>query len=155
MKRFLDDTFDTFNENWTRYRSEVEAAENDFEAGVAELLKIFASDIARKPDSPQFNRAIFDALIFYHSQAEVRNALKSKRSTVRNAYEALFSAESGFSEAIESDTAGAPNTSARLRIWAATLSKIAGKTFKPPRIPVAADAASKPERPAARKRSKK
>jgi hypothetical protein len=137
MKRFLDETFATFNQEWGEYKPKVEAAVSDFEKGVADLLNLFGEDIARKPDSRQFNRAIFDALIFFHSQDRVRRALRSKGHEVRKAYRDLFSPESGFSKAVESDTAGAPNTAARLQIWAKTISHIARKSFNAPDIPTA------------------
>jgi len=147
MKKFLDRTFDTFNTEWSSYKPRIEAAQLDFESGVTELIKVFGKSVARKPTSPQFNRAIFDALIFFHSQSRVRRALVSKRVRVKKAYEDLFSRGSGFLKAVESDTAGAPNTSARLRIWAKTLSGIAGQTFNAPKIPIAA-----PKKPKVKRR---
>lgn len=137
MKQFLDHAFETFNDDWAHYKVKIEAAQVDFEEGVEDLLKVFGDDVARKPDSPQFNRAIFDALIYFHSQPRIRRALRSKRARVQKAYQALFLPDSGFLKAIESDTAGAPNTAARLRIWGNLLSRIAGETYKAPKIPIA------------------
>jgi hypothetical protein len=148
MKKFLDNTFDTFNKEWSHYTAKVEAAKGDFEKGVTELIKVFGDNVARKPTSPQFNRAIFDAMIFFYSQSSVRSALRSKRPQVLKAYEKLFVTGSPFLKAVESDTAGAPNTLARLRIWGSELSRIAGQTFNVPKIPIAA--AKKPT--AAKKR---
>jgi hypothetical protein len=136
MKKFLDGTFDKFNSSWRTYKAKVVAAQADFEGGVAELLKVFGDQVARKPSSVQFNRAIFDALIYFHSQVRVRSRLRSKRSQVRKAYARLFAEDSGFLKAVESDTAGSPNTSARLRIWGKALSRIAGETISIPRIPL-------------------
>jgi hypothetical protein len=138
MKEFLDETFEAFNSDWGNYEPHVEEARADFETGVEELLKLFGDEVARKPDSPQFNRAIFDALIFYHSQARVRRALRGKSARVKKAYEQLFAPGSAFLTSIESDTAGAPNTATRLRIWAKTISRISGESFKIPVIPGAA-----------------
>jgi hypothetical protein len=135
MKVFLDSAFDAFNQKWGEYEAKVNVAKDDFEKGVTELIKVFGDKVARKPTSPQFNRAIFDALIYFYSQSTVRSALSSKRSQVKKAYDKLFAGGSKFLTAIESDTAGAPNTSARLSIWAAELSHIAGQTFKAPAIP--------------------
>lgn len=137
MKKFLDSAFEAFNPNWDSYRPKIETAKSDFESGVDELIRVFGGELARKPTSAQFNRAIFDALIFFHSQPHVRNALRSKGARVKKAYNELFSPDSGFLKAVESDTAGAPNTLARLRIWGAALSRIAGQTFSVPKIPVA------------------
>jgi uncharacterized protein DUF262 len=138
MKQFLDDTFEKFNAGWEQYKPKVEAAQKEFESGVDELMKVFGDDVARKPGSPQFNRAIFDALIFYHSQSRVRQALHSKKVSLRKAYKELFAPGSDFLKAVESDTAGAPNTGARLRIWGKAVSRIAGEKLKIPVIPGAA-----------------
>lgn len=136
MKKFLDDTFEEFNTHWLEYKPKIEAAVADFEKGINELLEIFSEDVARKPGSRQFNRAVFDALIFFHSQERVRNALSSKSTDLKQAYQDLFSTDSGFLKAVESDTAGAPNTKARLSIWAETISRIAQHTFNPPDVPI-------------------
>jgi hypothetical protein len=146
MKAFLDRTFEKFNSDWNSYKPKIEAAKSEFESGVDELLEVFGEDVARKPTSAQFNRAIFDALIYFHSQPRVRRALRSKRARIRKAYNELFAPESGFIKAVESDTAGAPNTSTRLRIWGAALSAMANQTFSVPKIPLAAL-----ERPGVRK----
>jgi hypothetical protein len=134
MKKFLDDSFGEFNTNWTKRKPEVRAAIAEFEQGVDALLDVFGSSVARKPDSPHFNRAIFDALIYYHSRADIRRTLKGKKAQLKERYLRLFQAGSQFSVAIESDTAGAPNTQTRLSVWAATISKVAGKKIAPPVI---------------------
>ena len=139
MRSFLDDTFETFNKDWKTHEPKVTAAVSEFEDGVNELVQIFGDEIARKPDSPQFNRAIFDALIYYHSQPNIRKSLQGKHASVKKAYEQLFTSDSEFSSAIESDTAGAPNTSARLDIWGKALSSIAHKSFPAPKIPMTSD----------------
>jgi hypothetical protein len=138
MKQFLDSTFANFNDDWSKWEVKVVVALKDFESGVAELLKIFGDELAKKPGSPQFNRAIFDALIYFHSQTRIRGLLRGKQNQLKKAYSDLFTPNSGFSRAVESDTAGAPNTSARLSLWASALSKIAGEKIIPPKIPVAA-----------------
>ena len=134
MKAFLDDTFGAFNKRWNACKPQVEEAVEDFEAGVTDLIRLYGDRVARKPGSRQFNRAIFDGLIYFHSQAAVRQVLMRKTAQLKRAYDGLFRANSAFLKAVESDTAGTPNTSARLTIWAKTLSKIAGKTISAPRI---------------------
>jgi hypothetical protein len=135
MKAFLDDTFEEFNSKWGKFKPRVEAAVADFERGTEALIRVFDEEVARKPDSRQFNRAIFDALIYFHSQKEVRLALKGKRVKIKRAYQGLFGPGSEFLEAVESDTAGAPNTAARLSVWAKALSRTAGKPIRAPKIP--------------------
>ena len=154
MKHFLDDTFGAFNAKWKKSEIPVLGAEDDFEAGIAELLRIFGSSIARKPGSSQFNRAIFDALIFFHSQGKIRKALKNKRKALLAAYNNLFTEGSAFLKAVESDTAGAPNTAARLSLWAECLTRVGGMTVEAPDIPQGkASKGSKASAPSKRKRS--
>lgn len=138
MKKFLDDTFEQLNKSWRINHRKVREACDDFEAGVTDLMRIFEDDLARKPGSAQFNRAIFDALIYYQSQEKVRKATRTKKARMVAAYKKLFADDSEFSKAIESDTAGAPNTSARLRIWGKEMSKISGIALDIPVIPRAA-----------------
>lgn len=138
MKKFLDDVFERFNQRWNSYEKGIKSAVSDFETGVKALVAIFGDDVARKPDSPQFNRAIFDALIYYHSQSAVRKAAAGKGKKIRAAYQSLFAPESKFLLAVESDTAGAPNTAMRLRLWAEALSRATGMGIRAPKIPTAA-----------------
>jgi len=137
MKEFLDQAFKTFNQGWRSYEKDVKSAVSNFEAGVKALVALFGDDVARKPDSRQFNRAIFDALIYYHSQPAVRKAAAGKTTKIRTAYQSLFAPESKFLLAVESDTAGAPNTAMRLRLWGEALSKATGIDISPPKIPTA------------------
>lgn len=148
MKEFLDNTFRKFNQNWGAREEEVGAAIADFEAGVKALVAIFGDSIARKPDSRQFNRAIFDALIYYHSQSRVRRLASGKTQKIRDAYQHLFRANSQFVVAVESDTAGAPNTAMRLRLWAEALSKAVGASVPAVKIPLS-------KTPSSPKKSKK
>ena len=135
MKRFLDDSFDEFNRKWSANKSKVASAVDAFEAGVEELVQVFGDDVARKPTSRQFNRAIFDALIYFYSDPALLKELRTKRSRVKAAYAGLFATGSPFLGAIESDTAGAPNTSMRFTQWAAALTKVVGHAVVPPSIP--------------------
>jgi len=139
MKAFIDKSFEKFNSNWKVFAPKVEGAVADFDKGVEALIKIFGDGIARKPDSRQFNRAIFDALIYFHSRKDVRRLVRNNSPRLRRSYDALFASDSGFLKAVESDTAGAPNTSARFRIWAKALSAISGESIRPPRIRLASE----------------
>lgn len=135
MKAFLDMTFERFNSGWSSMQDDLATAENDFEQGTHELLRVFQGRVARKPDSPQFNRAIFDCLIYFHSRPGVRSALEGKDSQVVDAYHGLFSGSKMFLDAVESDTAGSQNTGTRLRLWGEALKELAGDAVIVPVIP--------------------
>jgi len=135
MKKFLDTSFEALNKSWQEKAIDIRESVANFEHGVIELERVFGTLLARKPGSAQFNRAIFDVLIYYHCKAEIREALQDKDEELRKAYLSLFNQGSVFLKAIESDTAGAPNTDARFSQWAAALSSILPIQLTPPAIP--------------------
>jgi hypothetical protein len=137
MKDFLDEAFEKFNTDWNSYRPKIATAVEEFEAGVDELIQVFSDAVARKPTSRQFNRAAFDALIYFHTDPKLLKELRLKRPRIRAAYAELFKEGSPFLAAIESDTAGAPNTATRFTQWAAALSRVVGHKVAPPLIPQA------------------
>jgi hypothetical protein len=135
MKDFLDSSFEKLNQKWEDNEIALKDAVSNFELGVSELNRVFGSSLARKPGSPQFNRAIFDVLIYYHSKPEIRKSLENKDEELTGGFSGLFGEGSDFSSAIESDTAGTPNTITRFRIWSETLSSILGFSVSSPEIP--------------------
>lgn len=134
MKDFLDMTCERLNQQWEGRRGEVLAAIEGFNQSITLLVEIFGIDgIARKENSRSFNRAIFDALLFYAANDAIRAAMNASRDAVAAAY-ALVVQDAEFINASESDTAGVPNTLARLRIWGETLRETVGVAFALPEL---------------------
>jgi hypothetical protein len=117
MKDFLDYTCSTLNRDWVDVERDVRVAIDAFELAIARLIEIFGQDdVARKPGSRSFNRAIFDTLMFYGADPGIGMAMAANPDGVKIAYAQVHEI-AAFQEAIESDTAGVPHTLARLRIW--------------------------------------
>jgi len=121
MKQHLDDTCEKLNKIWASGEDGIRVDADEFEAGASTLIDVFgASGVARKLDSPAFNRAIFDSLIYYASMPALTEAIRGGKVEMKQAYSRVVS-DDAFREAVESDTAGIPNTHARLRIWGEVL----------------------------------
>ena len=135
MKEFLDGSFKKLNKRWVKSDEAVKEAVSDFDKGLKSLLDIFDGKPARKHGSQQFNRAIFDALIYYSADEAVRDAIEVNRNEVREVYKSLFEKGSPFVKSIESDTAGRPNTLARFKIWGEKLEEVTGIKVEVPAIP--------------------
>lgn len=133
MKAFLDETCQTENARWQIRESIINDVSNQLERLIKELQSIFGNKLARKPESRSFNRAIFDTLSFYAAQEPILDAMARNREAVQRAYEHLFD-DARFLEAIESDTAGIPNTASRLRIWGEALSGALSMNIELPRL---------------------
>jgi hypothetical protein len=134
MKRFLDQSCSAFNNEWHQDGTHIEDQVTDFEAGVAALIEIFGSDhLARKSGSRSFNRAIFDALIFYASDAKIRATMLQSPERVRSAYAAVMQNDI-FVQAVDSDTAGVPHTHDRLAVWGIELRTAIALNFNIPEL---------------------
>lgn len=120
MKRFLDEVCISENASWNERQEHIRAVCEEFVAGIRALSEIFDETLARKVDSRSFNRAIFDALAYYASEPRLRQQMIARADQVRVAYSDVIR-RADFLEAIESDTAGLPNTASRIRIWGTAL----------------------------------
>ena len=121
MKEFLDNVCQRLTDTWVESRPFVELDLAEFNSAVDALVMIFNQDgLARKPGSKSFNRAIFDALVFYAADPVIRDAMLRSPHIVRDLYANLMD-DVGFSEAVESDTAGIPHTFDRFSKWGAGL----------------------------------
>jgi hypothetical protein len=144
MKKFLDASFEDLNSRWSLLgepagdvaEQEAEASLGAFEAAVAALSTIFGiNEVARKPGSRPFNRAIFDLLAFYAQNDAVRIAMLEKQSQVKAAYAELFH-NAAFVSAVDRDTAGLSNTALRLVTWGEALQAALKMDFPVPRVVV-------------------
>jgi hypothetical protein len=134
MKDFLDQTCERLNDGWQQQQASVINAFDKFNAGTQVLIDTLGLDVvARKRYSKSFNRAIFDALIFYAADDSIRKAMSQNAAAVKAAYIEI-SGDIKFQLASESDTAGVPNTLARLSLWGARLRDVLGMDFAIPSL---------------------
>lgn len=133
LKAFLDSTFQKLNAEWESCEVRVAEAVSQFDLALASLISVFGDAVARKPGSPQLNRAILDALLFYSSDPQIRLAIEARSDAVLAAYSQLFD-DREFVSAVERDTAGVKNTVTRLRTWGAKLRQVTGLHFALPEI---------------------
>lgn len=134
MKSFLDDTCEYLNENWEDRKDELAGDVEAFKLGAQALIDTFGADgIARKSNSRSFNRAIFDALIYYAVDQNVRDFICRNKEDVKKLYDDVLDSNE-FQSAIESDTAGIPHTHARLSIWGQALKSISGEKIIVPSL---------------------
>lgn len=132
MKDFLDLTCEKLNDSWAERQDEIETAIGEFNLATEHLIQIFGADnVARKANSKSFNRAIFDALIFYAADDQIRAAMVKDQDATRAAFSEVLQ-DKAFLEASESDTAGVPNTSTRLSVWGRRLRESLALDFSLP-----------------------
>jgi len=135
MKNFLDESAEELSSQWDTRESELRQAADQFEMAIEAMISMLgASDAARKPESKNLNKAVLDALAFYLRDEQIRRAVASHQEEFRDAYSSLFATGHRFAEAVESDTAGIPNTFARLDEMASLLKRVTGLDVPSPEL---------------------
>ena len=138
MKKFLDFSFEQFNTRWDELEESLGTGLAELEAAVEVLSEVFGDDIAKKPGSRHFNRAIFDLLMFYAQEGRVRDLMRRDTDNIRDAYETLFG-DADFRATVERDTAGVPNTVTRIARWGSVLAEVTGESLPVPTVADRAD----------------
>lgn len=130
LKSFLDSTCERLNRKWEDEQDAIVAQVHDLEAAFETTFRIFTEKNAfRKWDPEQdeyerrFNRAVFDVMVFYFSQAQVRKKTKGNEVKIENDFKKLCEQNPTFTRSIETTTKSLDATVSRLSIWGKVLSK--------------------------------
>jgi len=128
MKKFLDQTCDTFNKKWDEQHDEIKTLSKEFEKGIDAGFKIFDRNFSRKWKGTEternLNRAILDVMLFYLSDIKYRELLVNNADSVRDAFQNLCNNDPNFRTSIETTTKSLSATYTRFSTWGKTLRKI-------------------------------
>ncbi|MCH2487285.1 MAG: DUF262 domain-containing protein, partial [Erythrobacter sp.] len=136
LKQFLDETTRKFNESWEESEEKVRNQMAEREAAFAFTEQIFGpSDYLRKWNGEQFearkNRAVFDIMLYWFSNDELRASLEGKGDEIVQAFKALCESDPNFLAAIERTTKTTEANDWRFNKWADALSRISGVELAP------------------------
>jgi hypothetical protein len=141
LKRFLDKTCETLNDQWPDVEQQLRDELIEFEASITTTFNIFGTHAFRKWTAGGyerlFNRAIFDILTYYFARAEVRLAAEAHAAEVEQAFKNLCETDQDFLSSIERTTKSIGATSYRMYSWASTLAQITNLDIASPLIPAA------------------
>ncbi len=137
LKSFLDDECRQLNSKWASDESKVRAKAAEMEAAISASYDIFGEDAFRKYDGEtyegRFNRAVFDIIVFYFVNEEIRRRALMKKASVKRAYETL-SGNSTFLRSIETTTKSVEATRTRFTTWGQALNKTLGINITLPSV---------------------
>src|SRR5207248_1985392 len=139
LKEFLDDTCKELNRRWKDKEDELREQAAQLERCVKTVFKVFGPTGAfRKWDGERFerspNRAVFDIMAFYFSQAPLRKAARAASAQVKDAFKDLCTHDERFRRSIETTTKSIEANSTRFSVWGRTLAKILGVHVTVPRL---------------------
>jgi len=139
LKSFLDETCEKLNKNWETSKINVEESLEDFEDAVNIGIEIFGEkNFSRiwlgkeKKYQSRFNRAIFDVIIFYFSNATIREEAKAKKQDVVKAFQDLCQAQPRFISSVERTSKNIQETHTRFSLWGVYLSEALDLKFAVP-----------------------
>jgi hypothetical protein len=125
----LDETCHDLNASWENERERIESAVGQFEQATDLCFEIFREQhVARRwikeSFQGQFNRAIFDVLVYYFADQDTREKSRSKKQEILAAFKNLCDSSQYFVDSITSTTKSIGATYMRLRLWGEALDGI-------------------------------
>jgi len=126
LKAFLDDTCAQLNEEWQARAIKLKAQANELESAINATYEIFGDEYAfRKWDGRQyerrFNRAVFDVMVYYLSEAATRNKAIRSAAAIQREFKRLCQSDPAFRRSLETTTKSLEATVTRLSLWGASL----------------------------------
>ncbi|HOB67085.1 DUF262 domain-containing protein [Ottowia sp.] len=132
FKKFLDDTTEYFENDWSNKVSEADLLLKRLDRALATSKTIFGEDAFKKWTGDRYervmNRAIFDAVARFFGDEGVAADVTSKREEVVEAFKSLC-CEPEFKESVERTTKKKQATDYRIDAWGERLAAVLSKTY--------------------------
>ncbi|WP_146102129.1 DUF262 domain-containing protein [Nocardia nova] len=130
LKRFLDDTVNDLNERWDEGADVIVEAGMQCDYAIDATFEVFGDDAFTRWSGEKyegrFNRAVFDIMVYYFVDPDVRELIKHRAPQVKRAFEELCEADRHFVEAIQTTTKTPEATHRRLKGWGDRLGGVLG-----------------------------
>ncbi len=128
LKLFLDETSQKLNDEWNNLEKEVIKQGLELENAIEFTWKVFSDDAFRKWNGKnferRFNRAVFDVMVYFFREKDIRTKAIEKNQAVIDAFKKLCDESSSFRTSIETTTKSIGALSTRLELWGQTLARI-------------------------------
>ena len=143
MKKFLNETSQSFSKNFDDQLDDLEDAWLQFEAGMSLTNAIFGDGAFKSRQGGKYqrnpNRAVIDIMAYYFADPAVRAVIhEEQKILIRTAFEKLCDNSTEFLQALQTSTKTTGATSQRFHDWGDALRDILGEVvveFPLPRNP--------------------
>lgn len=139
LKLFLDESVYLLNQQWQDNRLEFELAAKSMDKGINTVNEIFGENAFKKYKlhsfDRRFNRAVFDIMVYYFSDEQIREMALRKRNLVLDGFKQLSNQDIAFVASFETSTKNIDQTSYRFTKWGEKLEEILGISINLPVIP--------------------
>jgi hypothetical protein len=142
LKRFLDDSCEEFNNQWSSMEQQFLNYADSCNEAIDVTRRIFGDYAFRRYTErstweTRFNRAVFDAMLYFFSNREIADAAERAGSAVLDAYMALSRGDREFTRSLSLSTKTVQATGYRISKWGRALQEVLGEL--PVAIPTVSD----------------
>lgn len=130
LKKSFDHTVKMLNQEWNAKEEQIRADANNLNEAITFTINLFGGKKTAfskwNGDSYQgnFNRAIYDIMVFFFSIPEIRNEANQKAEEIETAFKNLCENDIDFLTSFEHTTKSMENTSKRLNTWGNKLAEL-------------------------------
>ena len=129
LKKAFDETVKNLNDSWARNENKIKNDANNLDRAILFTIDLFGgvrhafSKWNGKTFQNNFNRAIFDIMVYYFSSPEVLEKANEKKEEIINEFKHLCESDNSFLASFEHTTKSMDNTFKRLTTWGEALAK--------------------------------
>lgn len=138
LKLFLDNSVNTLNQQWHDRSNEFIEVANELDNSIDLINDIFGANSFKKYKNgtfdSRFNRAIFDIMVFYFQNEDIRNLASQKKQDVYESFISLSEEDPLFVSSFEASTKNINQTSYRFKKWGEKLEEVLGIDIHLPNI---------------------
>jgi hypothetical protein len=137
LKKFLDETAEMYNQNWTDAEAAVTAEADSINEAIEATIAVFGDRDSFSTHNGEdfegrFNRAVFDIMVYYFREADYRGGAIDESADVKAAFVELSNSDAEFHQALTTTTKSKQATAKRFVSWASKLTETIGLEVTPP-----------------------
>lgn len=138
LKSMLDTTCNRLNTQWMENEEVIRQLGIEFEEAYTAAIKVFNNNAFKKWTKngyeSRFNRAIFDIVMYYFSDKQIRDAALLQCKVIEDSFKRLCIDDHVFLSSIEKTTKSLDATCIRLSTWATALNNVLGTNIHVPTL---------------------
>lgn len=127
LKKFLDSSLSELNKRWLEDGALIRERASQMEFAIEATKLIFGDDAFRswsrdrQDFQGRFNRAVFDVMVYYFKDPQIRKAAIYEKNEVKSAFETLAMRDQSFVDSISSTTKTSASLANRIGRWGSAL----------------------------------
>lgn len=139
LKKAFDNTVQILNDNWDEKSESIIKDSENLEKAIVFTNQVFGPRNAFSKWSEgnfqgNFNRAIFDIMVYYFSNPQILNLITDKKQDIINAFKTTCEKDIEFITSFEHTTKSIKNTGKRFSVWGEEIARIINKKIQIPVI---------------------